>query len=274
MQSRMILNTKAYSIVIALTMIGFLLLVVVWVLNLVLRDLKDNNGIGDAMKAYFWAEASQELALLKIKQSGYGFYDTIPHTINLRSIVLADFPKDTSRFNPTKDVYISYDLWTNVSEYSGSLSPLGYDMIPLFYLVWNDIEHKAVNISSHTFSQDEGDLVWNIVSESGGISWTGSFDMHTQVAEKVLIGDSFSQRETSIENYLRRSWKNYLILFNANNKNIIDYNIASLNPWEYFSQPKTTIIASAQVWKYKQNVSTMFNNTQYLDTLKYSIYSN
>ena len=74
--------------------------------------------------------------------------------------------------------------------------------------------------------------------------------------------------------FLSSSDSNYFVLFNSWNSGVIKYTVKSTNPLEFFSKPRTTIITSAQVWNYKQNLSVDFDNTDFLNILKYSIYSN
>jgi hypothetical protein len=62
-------NKKAYSVIIAMLLIGFLLVLTVTVLNLVLKELNDNKAMGNSLKAFAAAETGKELALLKIKDN-------------------------------------------------------------------------------------------------------------------------------------------------------------------------------------------------------------
>ena len=56
-----------YSVIAAILMIGFLLVLTTSTLNLVLQEMQDGKGRQDYMKAYAGAEGAMELALLKIK---------------------------------------------------------------------------------------------------------------------------------------------------------------------------------------------------------------
>ena len=264
-------SKKWYSVIVALTMVWFLLVMTVWVFNLVLRWLGDNRWIWDSMKAYFWAESWQELALLKVKESWYGFSDSIDHTLNSRSILLSDNPLDVSQFR-WDEAFISYDLWTQTNSYTGTLQGLEYDIIPLFYLTGSDVEKKSTDISFQVLSWNSDDLVWNIVSQFSGVSGTWSFDRYTSVYEKRLISGSFEFSESSVENFISSSSNNYLILFYSSNVGDLTYNLTSSSDTS-FSKPSTHIISSGQVGKYRQNLDTYLDNTKYLDFLKYSIYS-
>lgn len=248
-------NKKAYSVIIALLMVWFLLVLVVWIFNLVLKELKDNRWMWNYYKAFYWAEAGQELALLDIKEKWYGINKKVDllSDENNESIVLA---KDITNFNKANDVLISYDL-TNIitSNYSWSLENLQYDIIPLFSINSSSWEQKVTNISLNITSSTPGDLVWNIVSNNSWISWTWSFDSSN--ISSFLIDTSNSN--------------NYLIITNAWN-DILNYTLTSWNS-EYFSKPRGLITSSAKIWSYKQNLSTFIDNTDYLWFLKYSIYS-
>ena len=118
------------------------------------------------------------------------------------------------------------------------------------------------------------DLVWNIVWEASGISWTWAFEYNTTWSKRVLTWDDLSFSNQSIESFLNDSDGNYLILFNAWNTVGINYNLQVLDILEYFSKPKTEIIASGEIGWYKQNLRIALDNTKYLNILKYSIYSN
>jgi hypothetical protein len=121
-------------------------------------------------------------------------------------------------------------------------------------------------------SWEPEDLVWNIVSQFSGISWTWSFDRYTATYEKTVTWEGFDFLETTTQNFLDFSSWNYLILFHGNNEGEIVYSITS-SLESAFSKPSTHILSSGQVWKYRQNLDTYLDNTEYLDFLKYSIYS-
>ena len=57
-----------YTILITLMIIGFLIVVTTWILNLVIREMKDNRGQFSYLQAYAWAEAAMELALFWYKK--------------------------------------------------------------------------------------------------------------------------------------------------------------------------------------------------------------
>jgi len=267
-------NTRWYSVIISLLMIGFLLVLTSWVFNLVLKEMYDNRGMWKYIQTYAWAESGQELALLQIKDNGYGYYDFIEHTPNDRSIVLSKTPTELSSFQKSNDIFISYDIGSKVNDYNGSLEPLEYDIIPLFYI--DEHGEQKVNMIDFSITFGSGDnLSWNIISR---ISWISGKNSNL-VGYKKTLGTNGTVREfwfttESINTFLLNNDTNYLVLFNSGDFGRIDYHIDTLDRTEFFSKPETEIISSAQVWNYKQNLRTTLNNTEYLNILRYSIYSN
>jgi len=263
-------NKWWYSILIILLIIWFLLFLWVWVFNLVLNDMKDNKAMWDYIKAYAWAESAWELALLQIKKNGYAYYDKIDHDINDRSIVLAWDPLNKSNFKNSKDVFLSYDIWSKVNSYSWKLSPLSYDIIPLFYLD-DSWEQKVWDLSFNIISWNEWDLSWNLIWQNW---WLSGVWENIEWVKKILTADGFKYSNENINDFVSGSEQNYLVLFNSGNSWDISYSLSSDNHDKYFSKPRTTISASAQVGNYKQNLDIDLDNTEFLNMLKYSIFSN
>ncbi len=269
-------NKNWYSVLISLLIIWFLLLLVVWIFNLILKEYNDTKAIGDYYKAYYGAEAAQELALLQIKEIWYWIDSNIDFSINDKSVILSNNPEDKSLFNKKNEVYLWYDLDTKTNSYSGKLNSLEYDIIPLFYIESDsENEIKSKNINFSIFSWNSNDIAWNIVSSDWiWISWTGDFSSITSVKLKNISSSFITKNNTTVNNFLTNYNTNYLILFNTSENNNLSYNIKSLNDLEYFTKPRTYIISMAKIWDYKQNILTYLNNTQYLNILKYSIHSN
>ena len=121
------------------------------------------------------------------------------------------------------------------------------------------------------------DVAWNIIGKEKWISWIWSISwVSTTWLLKTVDSSSrtFNQiDDVEVNTFLQGSDWNYLVLLNIWNINL-KYNLKANNSWEFFTRPETTIISSAQVWNYKQNLSTELDNTDFLDMLKYSIYSN
>jgi len=241
-------NKEAYSIIIALLLVWFLLVITTGVFNLVLKELNDNRWMWGYMKAYAWAESAQELALLQIKENWYWFDEKM---VDNESII--DVMK------------ISYDIWSKTQSYDWIIEKLGYNIIPLFYLS-NSWSWKTIKMKLNIISWNNSDLVWNIISYNSSISWTWSFNWITD------FWIAWFEWNKNINDFLDLHENNYLILFNSSNSGKIKYNLNSTD-W-FFTKPEINIISSGQVWKYRQNLSTHLDNTKYLNFLKYSIYSN
>jgi len=224
----------------------------------------------DYIKSYAWAESAQELALLQIKKHWYAYYDKIENNVNNRSVILSNNNLDSWLYNPNTDVLISYDIWSKVKDYEWTLDPLEYDIIPLFYIDDN-WEHKILRLDLSISFWTESNLAWNIIWKENWLSWVW---IDTLWIKKILTSDWFKYEKQEINSFLSNSDTNYLVLLNSWNTWIIKYKLTSLNDWELFSRPKTSIISSAQIWNYKQNLSTDLDNTEFLNILKYSIYSN
>lgn len=259
-----------YSLFIVLLIIWFLFFISVWVFNLILNDMKDNRALWDYYKAYAWAESAWELALLQIKKHWYWFYDKINHDINNRSIILANEKLDLSKFKKSNDIFFSYDIWSKVNDYNWELYPLKYDIIPLFYIEeesWSIIQYNISWLNISILEWDESKFSWNIIWENNWLTWIWN---NTNWTKKQLNFWKFSFENQEINDFLTWTETNYLVVFNSWNSWLIKYNINSL---EYFSKPRTTISTSAQVSKYKQNLDIDLDNTEFINILKYSIFS-
>lgn len=266
-------NNSWYTVMISLLIIWFLLVLTTGIFNLILNELKDNRSLWDYMKSYAWAEAWSELALLEIKNNWYEYYNKIDHTNN-KSIVLAEDSLNSSNFKKQKDVLLSYDMNTKTNNYEWELSPLWYDIIPLFYIDedtdGNLVEQKIDNYSL-TIIWTDSDLSWNIIWKDKWLSWTWTNNSWIlKTIDPTSLNFSLNNNKTIID-FLASSDSNYLVLFNSSNVNNIEYKIESTKE---FIKPKTSIISSAIVWTYKQNIVTNLDNSEFLNMLKYSIYSN
>lgn len=268
-------KNKWYSVIIALFMVWFLIVVTSWIFNLVLREMKDNRWMWDYLRAYAWAEWAQEMALLEIKKNGYWYYDKIEHNKSNRSIVLSQHPLSIPLFREKRDVFISYDIQSRSNSFSWVVDKLGYSIIPLFYIdkLWI---HSSKKIWLNITSGVDNDLVWNIIWSKSWISWTWTFIQTTLWAEKKVLINELSFSKTTIEDFLSLEENNtsYLILFNSNNTSYIEFNLSWVNITNLFTKPESLIISSAEVWWYKQTLKTTLNNTEYLNILRYSIFSN
>ncbi len=263
-------NKWWYVVVVVLLIIWVLIVLVAGIYNLILNELNSNKQIWNYIKTLNAAEWSKELALLKIKQNGYGYYKYVTHDVNEDSIIFSETPIDTSGFNNNKEVLISYDIWSKTNNYNWFLAPLWYDIVPLFYTDDN-WEYKLSEIDLTLLSWNGSDLVWNIIWKNDWISWTSVLN---EWEWKTNSLNWFQYNKQNIKEFLNNSDLNYLVLFNTSKVTNIEYNLKSVDNSEYFSKPETEIISSAQIWEFKQNIRTKLDNTEFLHMLKYSIYSN
>ena len=265
-------NTHWYSILISLFIIGFLLVLTAGVYQLVLSELQDNRGRGNYLKAQYGAEGAMELALLKIKNIGYGVNDEIPLDINTRSIALGKDNGTPSDFRPSQDSLISYNIDTKASAYSWIIINSDHSIIPLFYLDKNGNEFKTTDIALLS-STGWSSIAWSIVGDQFWLSGEWVFDKNTLWSYKSTSSWNLHFENKSISDFLSISNNNYLILFNAHPSDTIFYELQSSGSGG-FTKPIWEIYASGKVGSYKQNIKITLDNTTYLNLLKYSIFSN
>lgn len=247
-------SREGYSIISAVLLVGFLLILTTSTLNLVLQELQDGRGLQWYISAYAGAEWALELALLDMKNKGYGYDDDT-------------FQNKQTLWSGPKYPEISYEFNSKVESYSWSVRPLGIDIIPLFSIdtIWRNA------IDNIEFENPDGKLVWNLVTQSGWTSGIWSFDMLTRVWEKTLNSwsDFVLNSSQRIQDIL--SWEDYLIVQNLDGSASSTYTLKGDGWW--FTLPRAEVISSAQVWKYQQNLKTVVDNTEFLWVLRYSVYS-
>ncbi len=258
-------NKQWYSVIIAMLLIGFLLVLTVTVLNLVLKEMRDNRAMWDSMKAFAWAETGKELALLKIKNQWYWVdYEISEWEADSRNILWVEW-----NFKKNRDVEVTYNInllpennsWNY--EYSQDLAPGEYSIIPLFY----QYDDNSIQNTGNINLQSSDGIVWNLLSWNNGIAWVGN----NQSGKWKVVDNSWKSSVTNMsqQNFLNGNNNVYLILNNTSNsnKNFI------LTSSETFSKPITNIISSGQVGNYRHNIETKYNNTEFLNMLKYAIFS-
>jgi len=258
-------NNSWYSVILALLMVWFMMILVVWVFRLVLVESKDTFAMENYLKAFAWAESSIELALLKAKQNDYSINFEVSQDQN--SWITKVLAEDRSNFFPTRDVKISYELNSASNSVEGDLDPWSFKIIPLF---WNWIFVKNLTVSN---INDE--VVWNILSEEGWISWTGDFDNSNDWNYRTISWNEVSFTNKNIWDFLNDNSdtnKMYLILNNTWDFSVDNYKVLSWD-WEYLTNVITTIIWSWEIWDYKQNLRVKLNSWEYLNLLKYSLFS-
>ncbi len=251
-------NTAGYSIIIAILMIGFLLVLTTSTLNLVLQEMRDGKGRQNYLKAFYGAEWALEYGLLQIKDKGFAYDDV---GIDDISDLLWD---------EKQDPYLSYVFESAVSSYSGTLSPWDTEIIPLF---WIDPSFHTHSVNNIRLDQNSGNVVWNIIGQNSGQSWTWGFTSSSSFfLKEVTSGPTTQFQKTlwTIQDFLTANTGSYLMVYNPYDT---DAHFTLRSSGENFTQPVADIISSAKVWKYQQNLKTSVDNTEFLGILKYSIFS-
>ncbi len=256
-------NKKAYSIIIVILTIGFLLVLSISVFNLVLREMQENRWNEDYLRAYAWAEWAMEIALAKLKDKWYWFDKDIDSSNSWSKVLTFD-----SVFQKWKDPTINYNMDVKTASYSGTLNSAktetgSFSIIPLFYIE----ESSILKTDDIKLSWVNADLNWNLIWSWASISWTGVFDSSTKWVWKDSDNNYI---EITIKDFLLDYSPAYLMLFNTGDFGT-DF---SLESEDFFAKPIWEISSSVSVGKYRQNISTKIDNTEYLKMLKYSIYWN
>lgn len=261
-------NKSWYSVILAVLMVWFMIVLTSWVFLLVLWENKDTKAMEYYLKSFSRAEWSVELALLKAKKYNYSYSEKLVRWDNLSKTLF----RDNSLFKFNKDVFISYDLDATTSNIENKiLAPLEFDIIPLFSYNSNWDYVAVKNIKSENLNDD---IVFNIIWENSWISWVWNINNSKNWNYKTVDSNwEVNYEEKNIGDFLNISTKNYLILHNTWN-NEVKYNLKSINPNEFLTKAKSLIIWSWEVWWYKQNLRVTIDNSKYLNLLKYSIFSN
>lgn len=259
-------NKSWYSIIIAIFVIWFLLALTSSILKLVIVELNDNRGVYNYLKTHYATMGAGEMVMMKIKDNWYWYYEKINFDKSnpISNILNIDWEK-----NPI----ISYDINSKVKEYDWSISPLSYDVIPLFYIE-NNGSWVLIDMDLSSTWSNLWDLSWNIISSNWWLSWEWWFTLNSEWYLKQLDQNSDFLIDTkSIWDFLSENNNNfnYLVLFNSSENTTINYNLDW--KWGFFTKPRTEIAVSSKIWSYKQNISIKYDNTEYLGMLKYSIYN-
>lgn len=247
-------NKKWYSVIISILMVWFMLILSLWVFSLILKESKDTKMMESYLKAYQAAEWWIELALYEAKTNNYNLD-------NSKTFELSSW----SFFNQISDPEINYKVSSQTRELKDKqIWSWKFHIIPLSNV-------KQLKLTSTNSSK----LIWNIIWEANWISWVWNINNLTNWTFKT-ISNTFSinlDENKNVYNYLsNQPWDKYLILNNLDTANSIKYNLVSLAA-EKFVKDKTEIVSSAEVNWFKQNLRVSIDNLEYLNLLKYSIYS-
>lgn len=249
-------NKKWYSVIIAVLMVWFMLILSLWVFSLILKESKDTKMMESYLKAYQAAEWGVELALLEAKVNNYNL------SVNENSEVF----KSSTSLNPIKDPKLNYKIESQTNKLEDKqIVSWKFHIVPLSRVNKFKLE-----------SNNPQKLVWNIIWEKKWISWVWNIDNLTNWNLKTISNtfDIALNESKNVYDFLSSNNEEdkYLILNNLDTTNSIKYNLVSLNA-EKFVKDKTQIISSAEVNWFKQNLRVEVNNLEYLNLLKYSIYS-
>lgn len=244
-------NTQGYSIIIAIMMVAFLLVLCSWVLQGVLWEMIDNRWRQEYLKASAAAEGALELALLDIKKNWYG-YDAVENDI----LYLWD---------DRKNARMQYNFKSRVQEHEWQLWSFETVLIPLYWINMNGLQ--AISWTSIELNASE-DLIWNIIGSWLGISGEGSFTEHTQSQRESIDGTSTIER---IWNFLDTNPGSYLQIYN--NSSLESQYLLKVEGDDFFTLPKAEIFARWSIGKYQQSLRAELNNTEFLHILRYSIFS-
>lgn len=260
-------NNSWFSIILAMLMTWFMVVLTTWIFLLVLAENKDTKSMEYYFKSSEWAEGWLELAMLKLKQYNYSYDEKVDSSNNLSKVIF----QNQNSFNKNKDVLVTYDIsWVTSEIIDKKVEVWGFEIIPLFSYNNEWIYSKVKNISITWLNTD---VVWNIVWKNSWISWVWNFISTTEGNYKTILWNNVSYEKKSIWDFLALEDNNYLIIHNVSSWDI-SYTLKSLNPWEYLTKDKSLIVSSWEIWWYKQNLRVTIDASEYLNLLKYSIFSN
>lgn len=256
-----------YSIVLALLMVWFMLMLTTGVFVLVMSENKDTKAMEHAIKAFAGAEWSVELGLLKSKEYGYSISDRL----EISNPLSKTLQRNGVSWNHNKDVVITYDIDATAQSIENVTLPGGeFAIIPLFSYGSDWLQIQVKNISLIWVNSQ---VVWNLIGESSGMAWVWDFQNYSTGSMKTIATDNeIAYSDATVESFLETSDNNYLILHNTWFSDVF-YNVNSLNTGEKITKDITTILGSGEVAWYKQNLQVKLDNSQYLNLLKYSIFS-
>lgn len=260
-------NNSWFSIILAILMTWFMIVLTTWVFLLVLSESRDTKSMEYYFKSLEGAEWSLELAMLKSKQFNYSYDEKLDNSNPISKVLF----ENQNAFDKTKDVLLTYDISSIAREIiDKKVDVWNFEIIPLFSYNNNWVYSKVRNIS---ISWLNSDVVWNIVWNNSWISWGWNFTNVTQGNYRTLSWNDVLFEKKSISDFLNLSDNNYLIIHNLSSSEI-NYTLKSLNSSEYLTKDKSLIVSSGEIWWFKQNLRISINSSEYLNLLKYSIFSN
>jgi hypothetical protein len=274
---KIIKNKKASIVVLSLILVGFLLIISTWVMRIILTESNDSIWMKNSLKAFYWAESSLELALLKLKIKWFWFNSKLREEEKWESSILV---LSWSNFNKKREVLLSYEIDSITNFETWSLESWESDIYQLFYLTWtNDfeensiIEQKTSWIKLNITEWEEKNVSWSIISRSSWLNWTWSINNSSIWFWKKLNNQKLNFFSTGVTDFLNNNSWSYLIIQNFNTTEKIKYSLEWIGSQKKFTWKFTTIKASWKIGKYKQNIEMKINNSKYLNIIKYVLLS-
>jgi len=277
-----IINNKSwFSVVVAILVSAFLIVISMWVLDLILGEQRITRTVSDTISTYAWAEGSLELALLWIMNHREGFFHSldISQKTDKNVNILA---KDPEHLIEMKEQRIGYDMETQSKNYTGTALKDEFVIIPLFFDKDNEINKPSTKNMEKTTGLDVvigNDVIWNIIgnnTEGDTLGLVGIGRINGSTTGKMKQVGVTNDNEGNKIGYSPTKWvsefmiensDNYLILYS--NAPIFDYTIRSNNG---FSLPKISVTASSQIDNFKQNILFVEDKSRIFDALKYSVF--
>lgn len=253
-------NNNWFSVILAILMTWFMLVLTAGVFLLILWENKDTKELEYYFKSQAWAEWWLEIAMLKAKNNNYS------HSEKNNDPNLLCKDKDNCNHKDTIIDYKIVSTWTWVI--NKFLESYEFAIIPLFS---KDNSWSIINAKDIELSWIDWDLVWNIIWKDSWITWTWSFDVWKYWNFRRLVWWNADYEKTKIWDFLNTSIENYLILHNTSNSWVY-YNVESKD-WKEITLDNTYILSSWEIMWFKQNIQTFINTSEYLNLLKYSVYS-
>ncbi len=269
-------NKDASIIVLSLILVWFLLVLSVWIMRVILAEANDTYWMKNSLKAFYWAESSLELALLKLKLKWFGYNTNLDKKTSWESAVLV---KDITKYKRNLDPLLSYKIDSIAETITWSIEAWNSQIFQLFYRTGStDFSNNSTKISVSDIElkvTPEDKFVWSIISKNKslngtwGITWGKKWfwKYSEEVGEKreIVFFESWTTE------FLANNTGAYLKIQNFNSTGSINYKISwSWNQtkitWKY-----TTILASAKVGKYMQNIEMKIDNSEYLNIILYAL---
>jgi len=257
-------NNRGYSILLALLLIGFMLVLTVGVYQLVMREFQDTKAMEYSLKAFSGAEWAVELALLRAKEHGYTYEAEMKKPDQLASTLFADPAKRIVN----KDAEISYTVKGTTEKYDKiKLPKYDFHIIPLFY-------YDAAGVIQHVrdlkLSDVSGDILWNMIDSENGMTGAGAFDRSTTGWQKNWDGSTTRYTSETIGTYLSWGRKVYLMLQNPTDHEMT-YTLSTEGGGKMASD-WMKIEGSGEVGGFQQTLQVQIHTSEYLNVLKYVIF--